>query len=555
MNAGPGGDLEGLGPIRGAVEAALKRMSQEQWTQRLNVKDGSLWTSDPEKAKEIAGWMGWLNVAGDIAQELEQFTDLQRDLEGEGYTQAVLAGMGGSSLCPDVLRHTFETPDGALTLDVLDSTDPSTIAAVSSRIDLGGTVFIISSKSGGTTETLSHFKLFHHREHELDPEHAGHHFIAITDEGSRLQELAEANDFGWVFLNPADIGGRYSALSYFGMVPAAVMGLSVTRLLAGAQAMGLACRTEDPARNPGLFLGAVLGTAATNGRDKCTIVCSPRVATLGAWLEQLLAESTGKEGKGIVPVEGEPLGAPDRYGQDRLFIHVRVEGDQDSEQELAVEALRAAGHPVLVLEMADTYDIGGEFFCWEVATATAGAILGINPFDQPNVQESKDNTRAALERYRQTGDFGIDLSAEPMQGAEELLNTIKPGDYFAILAYTEPTPEVDEALRRIRVAIRDRFGVATTAGYGPRYLHSTGQLHKGGPNTGVYLMLTDQRGEDIPIPGEDYGFKTLVQAQWAGDLKSLRDHGRRVAMVPMSDDRAVTLAQLLMLAEQIPVSG
>jgi transaldolase/glucose-6-phosphate isomerase len=555
VRASPGTDLEGLGPIRGAVEAALTRMRQETWTQRLNVKDGSLWTTDPEKAREIAGWMGWLNVAGDIAQELEQFTDLQRDLEVEGYTLSVLAGMGGSSLCPDVLRHTFDPAEGALALDVLDSTDPSTIAAVLSRIDLARTVFIVSSKSGGTTETLSHFKLFHHRELEFDPEHAGHHFMAITDEGSGLQRLAEKHDFGWVFLNPADIGGRYSALSYFGMVPAAVMGLSVTRLLAGAQAMGLACRTEDPARNPGLFLGAVLGAAAVSGRDKCTIVCSPQVATLGMWLEQLLAESTGKDGKGIVPVEGEPLGPPDRYGSDRLFVHVKVEGDHDPGQEAALEALRAAGQPVLELEMADRYDLGGEFLCWEVATAAAGAILGINPFDQPNVQESKDNTKAALERYMQTGDFGIDLSADPMQGAEVLLSTIQPGDYFAILAYTQPTPEVDEAVRRIRVAIRDRFGVATTAGYGPRYLHSTGQLHKGGPNSGVYLMLTDQRGEDIHIPGENYGFKTLIQAQWAGDLKSLRDHGRRVAMVPMSDDRTDTLAQLLELVEQIPVSG
>jgi transaldolase/glucose-6-phosphate isomerase len=555
VSAAAGNELEGLGPLRGAVEATLRRMAQESWPQRLNVKDGSLWTSDPEAARQIAKWMGWLNVAGDIAQELEQFTDLQRDLETDGYTQAVLAGMGGSSLCPDVLRHTFKPREDALSVDVLDSTDPSTVAAVSSRIDLARTLFIISSKSGGTTETLSHFKLFHEREREADPERAGHHFLAITDEGSGLQKLAEANDFGWVFLNPADIGGRYSALSYFGMVPASVMGLSVTRLLAGAQAMGLACRTEDPSRNPGMFLGAVLGTAAVSGRDKCTIVCSPRVATLGMWLEQLLAESTGKDGKGIVPIEGEPLGAPDTYGADRLFVQVRVEGDDDPEQESALDAIRAAGHPVLTLEMQDTYDIGGEFFCWEVATAAAGAVLGINPFDQPNVQESKDNTRAALERYLETGDFGVDLSANPMQGAEELLNTIKPGDYFAILAYTQPSPEVDEALRRIRVAIRDRFGIASTAGYGPRYLHSTGQLHKGGPNTGVYLMLTDQRGEDVPIPGEQYGFKTLIHAQWAGDLKSLRDHGRRVAMVPMENERQVTLGQLLELVEQIPVSG
>jgi glucose-6-phosphate isomerase len=551
VRASPGGDLEGLGPIRGAVEAALTRMRQEQWTQRLNVKDGSLWTADPDKAREIAGWMGWLNVAGDIAQELEQFTDLQRDLEVEGYTLSVLAGMGGSSLCPDVLRHTFEPAEGALALDVLDSTDPSTIAAVLSRIDLARTVFMISSKSGGTTETLSHFKLFHHRELEFDPEHAGHHFMAVTDEGSGLQQLAEEHDFGWVFLNPPDIGGRYSALSYFGMVPAAVMGLSVTRLLAGAQAMGLACRTEDPARNPGLFLGAVLGAAAVSGRDKCTIVCSPRVATLGMWLEQLLAESTGKDGKGIVPVEGEPLGPPDRYGSDRLFVHVKVEGDHDPGQEAALEALRAAGLPVLQLEMADRYDLGGEFLCWEVATAAAGAILGINPFDQPNVQESKDNTKAALERFVRSGDFGVDLGGgDPHDELTRLQQSARPGDYFAVLAYTQPSPQVDAALEEVRMRERELLRIATTAGYGPRYLHSTGQLHKGGPNTGIFLILSDNRDLDIPIPEEPYGFRTLMRAQWVGDLQSLRNHGRRVAHLDLGPEPAAGLERVLEVMRQ-----
>ena len=554
MRAGaPADELNGLGPIKGAVEDALGRMNRENWAQRLNAKDGSLWSADAAKAAEITKWLGWLNVAGDIAQELEQFDDLQRDLESEAFTHAVLVGMGGSSLCPDVLRTTFGVRPGGPELAVLDSTDPSTIESVAAVLDLDKTVFIISSKSGGTTETLSHFKLFHQRVAAVDPAHAGHHFIAVTDEGSGLQQIAEAEDFGWVFLNPPDIGGRYSALSYFGMVPASVMGLSVTRLLAGGQLMAEACRTEDAFANPGLRLGAALGVAAAGGRDKCTIICSPRVATLGMWLEQLLAESTGKEGKGIVPVEGEPLGAPDSYGDDRFFVYVRTPigcADQDP----VLDALQAAGQPVFTIEIDGPDDIGAEFLRWEVATATAGVILKIDPFDQPNVQESKDNTRAALQRFLGSGDFGVDLGDDPLAQTEALFKTLRPGDYFAILAYTQPTDAFSDSLRRVRAAVRDRFRVATTSGYGPRYLHSTGQLHKGGPNSGVYLILADERGQDIPIPGEDYGFRSLIQAQWRGDLKSLRDHGRRVAMMPLGDDREATMAQILDLVEQVPAT-
>jgi transaldolase/glucose-6-phosphate isomerase len=549
----PADELSGLGPIKGAVEDALNRMTSENWARRLNAKDGSLWSADPARAEEISKWMGWLNVAGDIAQELEQFDDLQRDLESEGFTHAVLAGMGGSSLCPDVLRHTFGVRPGALDLAVLDSTDPATIESVAAGLDIARTVFIISSKSGGTTETLSHFKLFHERVKAVDPDHAGHHFIAVTDEGSGLEKIAVGEDFGWVFLNPADIGGRYSALSYFGMVPASVMGLSVTRLLAGGQLMGEACQAEDAFANPGLRLGAALGVAASTGRDKCTIICSPRVATLGMWLEQLLAESTGKEGKGIVPVEGEPLGAPESYGDDRLFVYVRTPigcADQDP----VVEALREAGQPVFTIEIDGPDDIGAEFLRWEVATATAGAVLGIDPFDQPNVQESKDNTKAALERFLETGDFGVDAGDRPLDDAEALLNGLRQCDYFAILAYTQPADDFSDSMHRLRAAVRDRFGVATTSGYGPRYLHSTGQLHKGGPNTGVYLILADAEGADIPIPGEAYGFRSLIQAQWRGDLKSLRDHGRRVAMVPLGEDREATIAQILDLVEQVPAT-
>jgi glucose-6-phosphate isomerase len=528
-------------------------MNDEHWARRLGAKDGSLWSADASKAAEIEKWLGWINVPGDLAQELEQFDDLQRDLQAEGFTHALLAGMGGSSLCPDVLRRTFGLRPEGLNLAVLDSTDPSTIETVVAGLPLAETVFIISSKSGGTTETLSHFKLFHERVAAVDPGHTGHHFIAVTDEGSGLQQTAESEDFGWVFLNPPDIGGRYSALSYFGMVPASVMGLSVTRLLAGGQLMGEACRTEDAFANPGLTLGAVLGVAAGLGRDKCTLICSPRVASLGMWLEQLLAESTGKDGKGIVPVEGEPLGAADSYGQDRLFVYVRTPigcADQDP----VVDALRTAGQPVFTIQIDGPEDLGAEFFRWEVATAAAGAIIGIDPFDQPNVQESKDNTKAALKRFMDTGDFGVEVAGDPLAEAEALLNSLRPGDYFALLAYTQPADLFGELLDRVRAAVRDRYGVATTSGYGPRYLHSTGQLHKGGPSSGVYLILADDRGTDIPIPGEDYGFRTLFQAQWRGDLKSLRDHGRRVAMMPLGDDREATMARILDLVEQVPAT-
>jgi glucose-6-phosphate isomerase/transaldolase/glucose-6-phosphate isomerase len=337
------------------------------------------------------------------------------------------------------------------------------------------------------------------------------------------------------------------------MVPASMMGLSVTRLLAGGQLMGEACRTDDAVANPGLRLGAALGAAAAGGRDKCTLICSPRVETLGMWLEQLLAESTGKEGKGIVPIEGEPLGAPDSYGDDRFFVYVRTPigcADQDP----VVEELRAAGQPVFTIQIDGPEDLGAEFLRWEVATATAGAILGIDPFDQPNVQESKDNTKAALERFLETGDYGVDIEGDPPAETESLLHSLGRGDYFAILAYTQPTDAFNDSLRRVRAAARDRFGVATTSGYGPRYLHSTGQLHKGGPNSGVYLILAGEGDIDVPIPGEAYGFKTLIQAQWRGDLKSLRDHGRRVAMMPLDGDREATMARILDLIEQAPVT-
>ena len=520
-------------------------MTQERWAERLWARDGTLWSPDPEKSKEIAWWSGWLDLPQKMLEKGQDF-EVARNEMGTRYDHVVLCGMGGSSLCPEVLRTTFGHREGSPELVVLDSTDPSTIAAVEARVDLHRTLFLVASKSGGTTETLSHYRYFHQRLRDAGVDHDSKQFVAITDAGSGLQKLAEEQDFGFVFINPEDVGGRYSALSYFGMVPAALMGLDQAQVLTSARAMSMICREADAGGNPGLALGAVLGAAAATGRDKCTIICSPKVATLGIWLEQLLAESTGKEGKGIVPVESEPLGAVDAYGSDRLFVYVRSAG-ADPAQDQAVKALRSAGQPVYNIEMDGPQDLGAEFLRWEIATAVAGAVLGINPFDQPNVQESKDNTRAALKRYLETGDFGVEVSTDPEAEVRALVQQLKAGDYFAILAYTQDSPDTRQKLQQLRTAVRDRHRVATTLGLGPRYLHSTGQLHKGGPNTGAYLILSDERGEELPIPGADHGFKTLIRAQSMGDLKALRDRGRRVARLSLGEDRVATLDRLLYL--------
>ena len=537
-----------LGPLQEAVEATLSRLTAERWAERLWAKDGTLWSADPAAARDIAFWTGWLDVPSLMLERGSEF-EVARTEMGQRFDHVVLCGMGGSSLCPEVLRNTFGRIDGFPELVVLDSTDPSAVAAVEAQVNLERTLFLIASKSGGTLETLSHYRYFHEKLRAAGVPNHGRHFVAITDEGSGLQQLAKEQDFAHVFVNPADIGGRYSALSYFGMVPAALMGLDQAQLLRSAVAMSTGCREAEAAANPGLALGAVLGEAAKAGRDKCTIVCSPKVGTLGIWLEQLMAESTGKQGRGIIPVPGEPLGEPAAYGDDRLFVYIRS-GAADPAQDAAMRAIRESGQPVYNIQIDGVQDLGGEFMRWEVATAVSGALIGINPFDQPNVQESKDNTRAVLKQYLDSGDFGVPLDVDPIAAVEKLLGEVKPGDYFAVLAYTEPGVEVDAALANLRTAVRGRYGVATTVGYGPRYLHSTGQLHKGGPNSGVYLILSDDRGQDLPIPGEAFGFKTLVRAQWLGDLKSLRDHDRRVAHLDLDAERTTTLAHLAEMVQQ-----
>jgi Phosphoglucose isomerase len=486
-----------------------------------------------------------------------------------GFKHAVLLGMGGSSLAPEVMDETFGVAPGQPKLIILDTTDPDTIDAVEHEIDLAHTLFIVASKSGGTLETLSHFKYFFAKVEALGGGKPGAQFIAITDPGTKLDSLAQEHGFRQVFRNPPDIGGRYSALSFFGMVPAAIIGIDVEKLLDCAESMQQACDQGVPARdNPGVWLGAVMGTLALHGHDKVTLVASPPIATFGYWVEQLIAESSGKEGKGIVPVEGEALGRPEVYGADRLFVYVRTQEGADPTQDERVATLERAGQPVVRLGMEDLYDLGQEFFRWEFAIAVACALIGVNAFDQPNVQESKDVTDALLAQYSQNGKLPeptpvlktesgrVALVAEGPQAArvaqagslQEALsafaNQARPGDYFALLAYVQRTPETDAALQRIRLRLRDAHRTATTVGYGPRFQHSTGQLHKGGPNTGLFLQFVAANRTDKPIPDAPYTFGTLKAAQALGDLQTLERRGRRVIRLDLGSDVTAGLSEV-----------
>ena len=504
-----------LGRLQPAVDTQVARLQKDDAPRRLWAKDSTLWSADPAKRQEVHDRLGWLDIADKMLEKAEEFEELSE--EGTEYSDVVLLGMGGSSLAPDVLRNTFGAIKGHPRLHVLDTTDPSTILSVRSRIKLDTSLFVVASKSGETTETLSHFAYFWGQTGGKSRQ-----FAAITDPGSSLEKLAQDHQFRWVFPNPPDIGGRYSALSYFGLVPGALMGVNVLGLLDRAIEMEHSCADSVQVEgNPGVWLGGVLGKLATLGRNKLTLIMSPKVSTFGYWVEQLLAESTGKEGKGIVPIEGEPVGKPGVYGDDRLFVYIRMDVDPPNR---AVQALEKAGHPVVTLTMRDKYDLGGEFFRWEVATAIAGAVLGIDAFDQPNVQESKDNTKKVLATFKQKGKLPSVESiaaAKSKAGLKTLLGKAKKGAYFAVMAYTARTPASEAAIAAIRQAVRDKTTIATTGGYGPRFLHSTGQLHKGGPKTGLFLQIVQDDTKDVAIPGQAYSFSVLKQAQAIGDLQSL----------------------------------
>jgi glucose-6-phosphate isomerase len=543
-----------LGRYAEAAQARVDALIAADAAGRIWRRDTTFWGGDADRQRSVANRLGWLDVAARMRAHAPDVRAFAEQVRADGFADAVLLGMGGSSLAPEVLRQSFGPQPGWPRLHVLDTTDPATIHAVTRRIDPARSLFFVSSKSGTTIEALSLFAYVHSLVDRAKPGRAGENFVAITDDGTPLQDLARQHGFRRVFTNPGDIGGRYSALSYFGLVPAAVMGIDIAALL--DRGIAAAAAPDGDA----LRLGAALGEAALAGRDKATFVVAPEIAAFGLWVEQLIAESTGKLGRGILPVAGEPPGAPADYGDDRLFVQLRA-GAGTPAQDAAVASLADAGQPAIVIDLDDTYDLGREFFRWEFAVAVAGQVLGINPFDEPNVQESKDNTQRVLAEFERTGSLDLagmdaregavaliapDRLAEGTLDASvaKLIDTLKAGDYFAITAYIEPTASAEATFSEIRGAVRDACGVATTLGYGPRFLHSTGQLHKGGPATGVFLQVTAGDAEDVAIPGRPFTFGQLKRAQSIGDFESLLGHGRPALRVHLGNDIDAGLASL-----------
>ena len=549
-----------------AVDAALTEWTADQKVKKLWAKDARLWTNSDE-----SNWLGWLDIVDQQQATVDHLTTVAEEIKREGFSHILLLGMGGSSLCPEVLALTFGKQDGFPELHVLDSTDPQQVKSVESKIDLANTVFIVSSKSGSTLEPNIFKQYFFARAKEtVGADQAGSRFLAITDPGSKMQQVAEADGFRHIFFGLPQIGGRYSALSDFGMVPAALMGVDVTKFLTRTQQMVEACKNDDARANPGMALGALLGEAARQGRDKLTIITSPGIADLGAWLEQLIAESTGKEGRAIIPVDREELASPGVYGHDRLFAYVRLESAPDREQDRAVDALERAGHPVVRIALADVYDLGQEFFRWEIATAVAGSRLGINPFNQPDVEASKLATKELTSAYEQTGSLppeepifaadGVQFFTDA-QNAQALhdavgedktvtaylqahLERVHEGDYVAFLAYVEMNEANEGAIQAARQAVRDSQRVATCLGFGPRFLHSTGQAYKGGPNSGVFLQITADDAVDLPVPGQRYTFGVVKAAQARGDFQVLAERHRRALRVHLGADVQAGLASL-----------
>ena len=540
-----------LGEYQSAIDQRLDELKDQDFALKLWRKDAALWKAESKIQQKIRSSLGWLHVAEKMEDNLDDLCTFAKEVRAAGFMHVVHMGMGGSSLAPLVFARTFQQGRNGLPLTVLDTTDPATIRELARDLPIRHTLFIVASKSGTTAEPLAFGEYFYAKVKEIKGDIAGENFVAITDPETPLVALGQKRGFRKIFLNFGDIGGRYSALSYFGLVPAALMGIDVEGLLNRALRMTHACASCIPVKdNPGVTLGVVMGELARRGRDKVTFLAPHSISALGMWLEQLLAESTGKEGKGLLPVVGEAVGAPSLYGDDRLFICLRVKGERDHALERATAMLCEAGHPMVTIEMEDCLDLGQEFFRWEIATATAGALLGINAFDQPNVQESKDNTNRLLQEVRDRGrlperkssleEGSLLLYAEEATGdiAATLAHFFRqahPHDYIALQAYWPETPATERLLQAIRMRLRGHLHLAVTVGYGPRFLHSTGQFHKGGPNTGLFVQLTSADPEDVPIPGESYGFGLFRQAQAQGDLDALRKHGRRVLRIHLSD--------------------
>ena len=558
--------------LMAAVSHAITDWEDGVRLARLWAGEAALWTGADE-----GEWLGWLRLPTDQSADLSRLQSVSSARLADDFDDALLVGMGGSSLCPDVFRKTFRDISGALKLHVLDSTDPAQILACERRLDLSRTLFIVSSKSGTTLESNLLFRYFFHRvESRVAHGRVGERFIAVTDPGSSLDDLAREYCFREVFHGRSNIGGRYSALSDFGIVPAAAAGIDVDRLLARAAQMQRRCDEHVPVRlNPGAMLGLTLGVAALTGRDKLTLVTSQTVAAFGGWVEQLVAESTGKEGRGIIPIEGERLAEPDAYPTDRVFVQVRDEEAIDPEQDEALDRLAGGGHPVLRISLQDRYDIAAEFFRWEFATAVMGALLHVNPFDQPDVEASKAEARALTQAFDASGALpaerplatdvhsGLAVFADAANATvvgraaatvSEIVTAhcarLTDGDYFGVLAYIEMNELHATLLQELRHGIRDATGNATCVGFGPRFLHSTGQAHKGGPNTGVFLQITCDDEPDVGVPGESYTFGAVKAAQAQGDLRVLGSRGRKAIRVHISGDLAEGLREVVALVNR-----
>jgi transaldolase / glucose-6-phosphate isomerase len=541
--------------ISGELDAAVNDWSRHNKTLQLWNRDKSLWTNADEDK-----WLGWLNISEHQLAQKQLFGEIAQQAKSGGYRNAVVLGMGGSSLCPEVLAVTFGKQDGFPALHILDSTDPAQVKAIEAAADPKTSLYIVSSKSGSTLEP-NIFKQYFFEAAGRD----GSRFIAVTDPGSKMEQVAKADNFSRICYGVPSIGGRYSALSDFGMVPGAAAGLDIPKLLTRAADMAKRCQEPDASKNPGVSLGLALGTLAKHGHDKITILASPAIFDMGAWLEQLIAESTGKNGRALIPVDREPVASPETYGKDRTFVYIRYTPEVDARQENAVAALEKAGHPVIRLDIADRYELGAEFFRWEIAVAVAGALIGINPFDQPDVEASKIATRKLTDEYEKAGKLppespileadGLKFFTDSRNAAElkgktateilrSHLNRIQPGDYFALLGYIQMNTDHEFALQKMRLEVRNTKHVATCLGFGPRFLHSTGQAYKGGPNTGVFLQVTCDDAHDVAIPGQTYTFGTVKAAQARGDFDVLAERGRRALRVHLPADLKTGLATL-----------
>jgi transaldolase/glucose-6-phosphate isomerase len=548
------------GRYEAQVSGRIKELHDEDFVQRLWRKDPTLWSDEERDKKVIKQGLGWLHAPEKMISAVPHLIEFASEVRRAGFKHVVHMGMGGSSLAPLVFQRSFPVGDSGLPLTVLDTTDPQTIMDIESGLPLDETLFIVASKSGTTAEAVTFMEYFYDKIRGIKKGRAGENFVAITDPGTPLAKTAEERGFRNLFLNYTDIGGRYSALSYFGMVPAALMGMDIGRFLEQAIRISQAsqsCMAIE--RNPGAKLGAMLGELALQGRDKLTFIIPDNISAFGLWLEQLIAESTGKKGKGILPVAGESLGEPENYGDDRVFVLFEFRDRTDKEKRRLLRALENANHPVIVILLDGKYDLAQEMMRWEIATATAGAVIGINAFNQPNVQESKDNTDRLLEKLREEGSlpkekpelqegplayYGGGNAADSNKFLRAFLDKAEPGDYIALQAYITENGKAERLLQELRLSLRDGSGLATTAGYGPRFLHSTGQYHKGGPNKGLFIQLVCGVESDVDIPGREYSFGVLREAQALGDLEALRKHGRRVIRIDLGRDSLAGLKEL-----------